>query len=173
MKTKWTKKEIETALENALSILKERDNLIIKSGVNERTLTHLLAMYIASEFEGYDVDCEYNRMGVDGKEMTKKIMIPQGMEDTTAVSDTEAKTVFPDIIVHKRDNADNNLLVIEAKKSSNQERQSDFCKLNGFMASQDDGGRGYCFSAFVVFDVNNPEDSSVEVKEKGEQWKYE
>lgn len=173
MKTDWVKKEIETAVENALAKLKDKDASIIKSGVNERTLTHLLAVYLTNEFEGYDIDCEYNRMWADGKEIAKEIIVPQGMEEMTEVFDTEAKTVFPDIIVHKRDSAENNLLVIEAKKSSNKERHIDFNKLNGFMAEQGNGGRGYRFSAFVVFNVTEPQKTSVEVKANDEQWKYE
>lgn len=173
MKTEWTKKDIETALENALMVLKDRDGAIIKSGVNERTLTHLLATYLANEFKGYDIDCEYNRMWLDGREVAKTITIPRGMEEMTDIFDTEAKTVFPDVIVHDRKNPDHNLLVIEAKKSSNKERQADFDKLNGFMAGLNDGGRGYQFSAFVMFDVTDPKNSSVVVKVNGEHWKYE
>ncbi len=170
MKTEWTKKEIETALEYALTTLKVRDNALIKSGVNERTLTHLLATYLANEFKDYDVDCEYNRMWLDGREVAKIINIPRGMEEMTEVFDTEAKTVFPDVIVHDRKNQNNNLLVVEAKKSSNKEWQADFDKLNGFMSGLNDGGRGYKFSAFVMFDVADPKNSSVEVKVNGEQW---
>ena len=46
--------------------------------------------------------------------------------------DTFARTVFPNIIVHRRDTQDN-YLVIEAKKSTNpDDRDIDFDKLTGY-----------------------------------------
>jgi hypothetical protein len=95
------------------------------------------------------------------------------MPHEVATDETHATTVYPDIIVHWRENVKNNLLVIEAKKSSNPNRRSDFKKLNAFMRAENAGGRGYKFSAFVVFDVENPENSTVEVKGKDETWSYE
>ncbi len=73
-------------------------------------MTHKLAEYLQQEFQGWNVDCEYNRDRAD----VKKLTLPrQGID----WDDVEARTVFPDIIVHHRTTNDN-LLVVEAKKSS-------------------------------------------------------
>lgn len=60
------------------------------------------------------------------------------------VDDTIAKTVFPDIIVHRR-GTDRNLLVIEVKKSSNGlDETYDLMKLVAFREQM-----GYRHAAFI------------------------
>jgi hypothetical protein len=75
-------------------------------------------MYLADEFPNEDVDCEYNRMLDSDTEhsVVKQIQLKAQQEHTeeVALDDTEAKTVFPDIIVHRRQ-TNHNLLVIEVK----------------------------------------------------------
>jgi hypothetical protein len=165
----WKKQDIEKRLRCTLEILIRNDQALFKSKANERSLTHMFALYLAKQFPEYNVDCEYNRMWQDGIEQEKRIII-SGIPEMVSAEDTEATTVFPDIIVHRRENSDNNLLVIETKKSSNNNRRMDFRKLNSFMNGIDAGGRGYEFSAFVIFNVENPEKSTVEVKNKNETW---
>lgn len=63
-----------------------------------------------NEFPDFDVDCEYNRDGVAPKKIGHLGLYPDD-------DDTEAETVFPDIIVHRR-GTEQNYLVIEAKKST-------------------------------------------------------
>ena len=172
-RTIWRKEDIQRKIDRALECLTKSDAYLIKAGANERSITHMLATYLADEFPELHVDCEYNRMWRDGDEMKKKVVLPVGMSHNISVFDTEASTVFPDIIVHRRENSDRNLLVVEAKKSSNSDRQLDFKKLDGFMAEKNEGGREYDFSAFIIFDVENPEKSSAEVKEVGENWSHE
>lgn len=167
----WQKPEMQEKIQCALNCLIKYDYALLHSGVNERTLTHLLALYLMKEFPDHHVDCEYNRMWRDGEEMTKEIVLPEDMFEHVSVYETEATTVFPDIIIHRREDAEHNLLVIEAKKSSNKNRRTDFSKLNGFMRDQNNGGRSYKFSAFIIFDVENPNSSTIEVKENGENWK--
>src|SRR3989344_3962315 len=68
--------------------------------IHERSLTHRLAFYLESSgyFNGYSIDCEYNRRGIDIK------------------TDDYGKRIYPDIIVHVRGLSDSNLIIIEAKK---------------------------------------------------------
>ena len=171
-KKTWQKEDIQKRIERALGCLIKNDATLFKNGANERSLTHKLALYLEKSFPEYHVDCEYNRMWKDGAEQGKQIVIDD-MLNEVATDETHATTVYPDIIVHWRENAKNNLLVIEAKKSSNPNRRSDFKKLNAFMREEDTGGRKYEFSAFVVFDVEDPKNSTVEVKDKNENWSYE
>ena len=94
--------------------------------VNERSITHKIAEYLQRDFrtEGYDVDCEYNRNGHDPKTLS--------LEPWSTKSDSlEGDTVYPDIIIHKRESP-TNLVVIEAKKSTNKVNFRDLQKLKAF-----------------------------------------
>ena len=85
-------------------------------------------MYLQDEFDGWDVDCEYNR-GHQSPDQVKRL---QPYIDPIQADDTDAKTVFPDIIIHYRETTDN-LLVIEVKKSTNPESdERDEQKLQAF-----------------------------------------
>ena len=91
---------------------------------NERSITHKLAEHLQREFPEWHVDCEYNRLGRD----TKRLQLDVG---ELKPDDIEAKTVFPDIIVHRR-MTHKNLLVIEVKKASGQANTGDIKKLKCF-----------------------------------------
>lgn len=119
--------EICAAIERALKALFERDSFLLQSDANERSITHRLAMYLQSEFPLWDVDCEYNRDRLN----PKVTMLPS--KKKVSVTDEHARTVYPDIIVHKRD-SDVNLLVVEVKKSSNPDRGNwDETKLKSYL----------------------------------------
>lgn len=116
-------KVVKHKVEAALSKLRNHDSFLIEANTNERTISHKLAEYLQDEFPELDVDCEYNRH----ENHIKKVELPRS---NISWNDTEAKTVFPDITVHKRNTDENNLLVIEVKKASNlQGRQFDKNKL--------------------------------------------
>lgn len=106
---------LSTALER---VIKDDVNLLIY-GVNERSITHRLAVYLEEEVGGdWDVDVEYNRVGED--EVSKTVPIEylnSKISDDVDPGDLDAKTVYPDVIVHNRGERYENLLVIEAKKS--------------------------------------------------------
>lgn len=87
------------------------DQYLLKADANERSITHKLAEYLQAEFSDWNVDCEYNRDGMD----IKRLM---SFKKYITSDDTEATSVFPDIIIHNRGTNDN-LVVIEAKKSTN------------------------------------------------------
>lgn len=110
------------AVIHAVQTLLDRDAYLLWADVNERTVTHRLAVYIEQAFPGWDVDCEYNRDGHDPKE------IAFGSGDDAE----HGSRVFPDVIVHKRGTVDN-LVVLELKKSNNPEPDDrDFEKLRGY-----------------------------------------
>ena len=131
------KDEIAQALNQALGALLARDAEILKADVNERTISHRLAGYLEPYFSGWNVDCEYNRNHDD----PKRLKIPRRKVPN---DDTQARTVFPDIIVHKR-GTDENLLVIEMKKTTSQETDDfDLHKLKAFRDQL-----GYKYAVFV------------------------
>lgn len=109
----------------ALQCLLERDKHLLEVDVNERTITARLALYLQTELPNWHVDCEYNRDGIEPKRLGHLDLDPKP-------EDTEARTVFPDIVVHERGTS-NNYLVLELKKTSNTvPRTIDFTKLRGY-----------------------------------------
>ena len=75
------------------------------------------------------MDCEYNRRG----EKNKKLISEYPSKPSPSVSEEEARTVFPDIVVHHR-TIKSNLLVIEIKKSSSHDDgEADKKKLRCFL----------------------------------------
>lgn len=126
----------------ALAQLLQHDQYLFEIDVNERTLTHRLAMYLQPAFAEWHVDCEYNR----DEHRPKELWLPGG-EDPDGY-DTNAQTVYPDIIVHKR-GTNENLLVIEVKKtSSHVTEEKDFLKLKEYRSQLD-----YPYALFVELSV--------------------
>ncbi len=101
-----------------------QEKFILKKDLNERTITHKLAEHIKNSFNYYDVDCEYNRM--KSKNMSEEYVSKTLGLDAEDIRSSSVKciTVFPDIIVHKRGDNDDNYLAIEVKKKkyANKER---------------------------------------------------
>jgi hypothetical protein len=62
-------------------------------------------------------------------------LLPWMLGSQVAADDEDARTVFPDIIVHRRGSKDN-LLVIEAKKAGSS-NASDLAKVRAFMTSDE------------------------------------
>jgi hypothetical protein len=118
--------EVGQAILAAVDSLLDRDAYLLEVDANERTISHRLAMYLEREFPDFNVDCEFNRDGIEPKRLRALDLHPDS-------EDTDAKTVFPDIIVHRRGTNSKNFLVIEIKKTSNgDEREHDRRKLRGY-----------------------------------------
>lgn len=120
--------EIKSRFFVTLDQLFKNDAFLFESGANERSIAHKLAEYLQHQFNGWHVDCEYNRHGLDPKRIS-------GIESCEV--EKSSNLVLPDIIIHHRD-ADDNLIVIEIKsnKSDNVDKCDDaklkeFTKLNG------------------------------------------
>lgn len=101
--------ELERIVNDTLDRLYERDTVAIRANVAERTLCGRLAALLQPHFGDHDVHPEYNRHGVDPKE----IELPNEQGVLTA------NRVSPDIVVHQAGHDRENLLVIEAKKTTN------------------------------------------------------
>jgi hypothetical protein len=102
----------------AVKRLLEEDHLLFAINVNERTIMHRFARLLEDAFDGYDIDCEYNRKGFND---TKWV---EDYPKKASTRDTKGTTAFPDIIIHHRTVDLANLLVIELKKSCNPEKDS-------------------------------------------------
>jgi hypothetical protein len=104
---------MQTELNKLVIALKEfygHETYILEKDLGERALTHRLAVHVERQFPGWEVDCEYNRLG------ERMLRLPKGTIVST--DDALGKSVFPDILVHQRD-IPNNLLAIEVRKASN------------------------------------------------------
>ena len=151
-----SREDVRRRLHAAYNTLLEHDRALLELDANERSLTHKLAEHLQVEFPDWNVDCEYNRKG----ELPKRLM---GNVENVLTDDTLGKTVFPDIIVHQRRTNDN-LLVIEAKKSITMGDSKDKEKLKAYL-----GEHNYCFAFAVVFPVGscafeaNPSTDIIEV----------
>lgn len=128
---------IESALDNAIAQLLRADSDIMIMDINERTISHRLANYLEPLFSGWNIDCEYNRNHDDPKRLNIR-------RRNIKSDDTEATTVFPDIIIHRR-GTDENLVVIEMKKTTSTESDAyDLSKLDAFKNQL-----GYQFAIFI------------------------
>ena len=104
---------MQTELNKVVDALKEFyacETHLLEKDLGERTLTHRLAVYVEKQFPGWEVDCDYNRLG------ERTLRLPKGTIIST--DDHFGKSVYPDIVVHQRD-IPNNLLANEVRKASN------------------------------------------------------
>jgi hypothetical protein len=135
--------EISAVIERALDALITEQPALLDLDVTERALSHHLALYISRLVPAeYDVDVEYNRHGGDPKRLD---LPPRNALDR----ELRATTVFPDILVHKRNNDDHNLLVLEMKKPG-ESMEYDALKLRAFRNEL-----GYRHTAHVVIGRSN------------------
>ena len=105
--------DMHSELNRLISALQEfymRERVILERDLGERTLTYRLAVQIERQFPGWDVDCDYNRLG------ERTMLLPLGAIVST--DDSLGKSVYPDIVVHRRTVPDN-LLAIEVRKATN------------------------------------------------------
>jgi hypothetical protein len=104
---------MQTELNKLIAALQEfyaRETYILERDLGERTLTHRLAVLVEKHFAGWEVDCDYDRLG------ERTIRLPHGSVSST--DDHLGKSIYPDIVVHQRD-IPNNLLAVEVRKASN------------------------------------------------------
>jgi hypothetical protein len=104
---------IQTELNKVITALTElyaRETFLFENDLGERTLTHRLAVYVEKQFPGWDVDCDYDRLG------ERTLRLPHGTIVST--DDHLGKSIYPDIVVHQRE-IPRNLLAIEVRKAGN------------------------------------------------------
>jgi hypothetical protein len=118
--------KIQAELDKVVSALGDfyaREGQLFEKDPGERTFSHRLAVHVERQFDGWDVDCDYNRLG------ERRLRLPTGTIIST--DDSSGKSVFPDIVVHHRAIPEN-LLAIEVRKATNhQPPEHDQHKLRG------------------------------------------
>lgn len=143
---------IENRPKNALNRLYHFDQHIISNNSHEPSITHRLVIHLGHLFyEDWNVDVEYNRNLEYRKTISNFVADLRDRIDNQDDIISGRKSIYPDIIVHKR-GFSNNLLVVEVKKMSTTERleQYDIQKLNGYFREAD---LKYKYAAFVKMGI--------------------
>jgi hypothetical protein len=105
--------EMQAELDKVISALGEfyaREDFLFEKDLGERALTHRLAVYLERQFPGWQVDCDYDRLG------ERTLRMPKG--SIVSTDDHLGKSVYPDIVVHQRAIPEN-LLAVEVRKATN------------------------------------------------------
>ena len=97
--------EVVPQLNAALNEFFQVDLQLLLIDASERAICGALSRHLATQYPDHDVDVEYNRFG---EQDLKRLSLPSGCE-------VKDRSVYPDIIVHKRSGTEN-VLVIEVKK---------------------------------------------------------
>lgn len=111
MEVKWTFEKMREAMRRTIESVKRETPPLNFQLAAERATAHRVAHHMEKEFAGWNVDCEYDRDG-----QTKKALM--GIKGCVEAKATDE--IIPDIIIHRREaqGRENNLLVVELKKSS-------------------------------------------------------
>ena len=155
--------EIKSLVNKALDKLLGNDKYLLNGNVNEMSISHKLATYLSELFPDYHVDCEYNK-NIQSQTGNKTIHIlrDEAMKFDLLKNDipnTEfiEKFVKPDIIIHKRGSNENNLLVIEMKKNTSNDRSKEYdrLKLRSFISNDNGNELHFSYGLFIIFSVGN------------------
>lgn len=171
-----TDHEIKLNLEKAIDRLFVNDFYLIQNIAHERSITHMLARHLVNLFPDYDIDCEYNLditnlKGRYAKRKEIQVLIDELENIKKNIKDSPDKSIneygeiivplniYPDIIIHKRGTNKLNTLIIELKKSTNDDTNSiklDDLKLKAYTSQrlQYRLGANITLSVGNVFDRN-------------------
>lgn len=168
--------EIIQKVEHAIQLLFEHDSWLLIHDLSEQSITHKLAVHLQSFFPDYDVDCEYNGNVERGNGRKLISLLKSRLKESGFLKKREEnideetidRSVFPDIIVHKRGSNKDNLVIIEVKKmSSNVPREYDFLKLGAYTSGEN--GNDLKYNVGVFLDFNKVLGYQMEVFQNGEK----
>jgi len=118
METQMNLEELTNKVDMAIDVFFARDSKLFDIKASEWAVAHRIAVYLEKYFEGWNIDCEYNKVGMRG----------------TTKHDADGAYKRPDINVHHRGmtEKEHNLLVIEVKIKNTPE---DYSKLRDFTSA--------------------------------------
>ncbi len=138
-----TLENLKIIIHEAINEFILRDSYLLEHDVHEQAISHKLACYVGKRIDGWHVDAEYNR----------NLQRPKSL--------SSCGRVRPDILIHRRglnndgDTKDNNLLIIEVKKSpSQQDKDADTNIIQAFI---NEYPYFYKYGAFIAFDGSETE----------------
>lgn len=151
---KWSMEQVCDFVGKAVNKLR-KEPLLFSNHANERSITHRLAIHMEPLFEGWNIDCEYNRIGTEANKYKQFFIQPEDIGHVSEI-DPEGSRVFPDIVVHHRgeNGSEDNLLIVEVKlKWAKSSAERDFLKLAAFTGlSKAEQLVSYRFGLFLMFD---------------------
>ncbi|MBI1248134.1 hypothetical protein GC197_09870 [bacterium] len=132
---------LEQLFQKAIYTFFQKEQKLLLIDANERSISHKLAEHLLRAMPehryGFQIDCEYNRHDLDPKRLDLNPPLLVDYPNHVSTWDDKGTTVYPDIIVHQR-RLQENLLVIEIKKSTNNDnRERDLKKLKEFVRHPD------------------------------------
>lgn len=144
---------LKDLIKNALNTLYEKDKELLWLGesagidkhVGERAIVFRFGIYLQQELnkipelEVLNLDCEYNRKGLDPKSITIR------------------DRIIPDIILHQRGNNNHNLLVLEFKGWWNKNQEYDKKKIEKLVSNEE--GYGYKEGYTILLGKNFSEEN--------------
>lgn len=172
----YSKEMIEIKVKKAVYKLFKEDLYLLQNDLHERTISHKLACYLQAEFPNLHVDCEYNK-NIDEDNNPKKIRVQAELEaEFNSYKEELGKnflenryqemindvlysviSVYPDIIVHRRNESENNLLIIEVKKIKGQNSRNtnyDEKKLICYTDSKNPNKLKYKYGVLIKFNTS-------------------
>jgi len=124
----YSQQQLENIIIKSVAILlKERPNLLKRNyDINERTICSKLACIIEKHIKNYHVDTEYNRMTDEQNNQIIKKIPSRGNK--------KKRPAYPDIVIHREEDALHNLLVIELKLAwKNKGKKKDIEKIKAYL----------------------------------------
>ena len=169
--------ELMNIFEKAKEKFLKDEKEIIRIDINERTLSARLMFHLQTlllneiyqeNYKEYSVDCEYNRIN----EIEYKILkVCEYIEKTKNFEEVDKK-VYPDIIVHKR-NENNNLIVIEMKKVNSyiKKKENDKNRLKAMTNPRKLNNFNYILGVYFEVDTTGNNNHIIEFFVNGKEYK--
>ena len=169
--------ELIGIFEKAKNKFLKEEKEIIKIDVNERTLSARLMFHLQTlllneiyqeNYKEYSVDCEYNRIN-EYKIKTLKRYENFEIDDNS----DKIRKIFPDIILHKRKEEDN-LIVIEMKKSTSDNidcKEKDRERLKIMTNLNDPNNFNYTLGVYFEVDTTGNNNHIIEFFINGKKYK--
>ena len=169
--------ELIGIFEKAKNKFLKNEKEIIEIDINERTLSARLMFHLQTlllneiyqeNYKEYSVDCEYNRIN----EIEYKILkVCEYIEKTKNFEEVDKK-VYPDIIVHKR-NENNNLIVIEMKKTNSyiKKKENDKNRLKAMTNPRKLNNFNYILGVYFEVDTTGNNNHIIEFFVNGKEYK--
>ena len=147
--------EIKKILTKLWNEFQEKERYLFENDLSERCISSNFAkcLVLSGEFDGYDIDCEYNRELNELKEIKTIKDKFSGLIKSGEISEydeVEKYRVYPDIIIHQRGIKEKNFIVIEMKKNTQRQEAMEYdkVKLNAYKSQL-----GYQFAFFIKFGI--------------------
>lgn len=120
-------KEILEKIDFSINKFIENELRVLERNLNELNFNRNLANILNPLFENYNIDTEYNG-DIDKPNDRKALQIAQSEMEQIGIKPNQKNNykINPDIIIHTRETNENNLVVLEIKKDSNQRKRKEF-----------------------------------------------